>query len=204
MSVLPRSQECFEPGKPAVFTDAFGEPAIVVESLSDAVPDVSRLNFDRSPDGSIGLSRDALYLLAEAAASGAKVWLMPGTNIGNKTEQEQTEEGLPAKGVLVADNIKVDMDQQRAFLDGQVIECPRQEYKLLEFFMRYSMRALSRDDIIGHVWGEEYLRGGGRETVTVHVRRLRKRINDTDLSIIETVRSVGYRFNRQSVSLEEV
>ena len=51
--------------------------------------------------------------------------------------------------------------------------------------------SFSRDALLRHVWGEEYL--GGTRTVDVHIRRLRAKIGPQFDELIQTVRNVGYK-----------
>jgi DNA-binding response OmpR family regulator len=50
----------------------------------------------------------------------------------------------------------------------------------------------TRDHLLREVWGYDYF--GGHRTVDVHVRRLRAKLGEEHASLIQTVRSVGYRF----------
>jgi DNA-binding response OmpR family regulator len=70
------------------------------------------------------------------------------------------------------------------------------EYELLKFLANNPGRVFSRDTLLDRVWGHDYL--GGDRTVDVHVRRLRGKIEDSSHCFIETVRNIGYRFNRNS------
>ncbi len=68
------------------------------------------------------------------------------------------------------------------------------EYELLKFLMTNKGIAYSRDELLNHVWGYEYV--GETRTVDVHIRQLRKKIekDDANPEMIETVRGRGYRF----------
>jgi DNA-binding response OmpR family regulator len=68
------------------------------------------------------------------------------------------------------------------------------EFDLLEFFLRNPGRATSREELMRRVWGWEF---GVLSTVTVHVPRLREKIEDDPArpGLINTVWGVGYRFD---------
>ena len=67
------------------------------------------------------------------------------------------------------------------------------EFNLLRFFMENINRVFSRQQLLNHVWKHDAL--VEPRTVDVHVRRLRKAINDdTKEDYIRTVRSAGYSF----------
>jgi DNA-binding response OmpR family regulator len=67
------------------------------------------------------------------------------------------------------------------------------EYELLRFLAATPGHVHTRPAILRNVWGYDYY--GGMRTVDVHVRRLRAKLGD-HARLIETVRSVGYRFAR--------
>ena len=52
----------------------------------------------------------------------------------------------------------------------------------------------TREQLLSRVWGYEYY--GGARTVDVHVRRLRAKLGEEHANLIQTVRSVGYRFGQ--------
>ncbi|MHC0429411.1 response regulator transcription factor [Streptomyces sp. O3] len=68
------------------------------------------------------------------------------------------------------------------------------EFDLLTFFLRYPGRAFSREELMREVWGWEF---GDLSTVTVHIRRLRGKVEDDPARprLIQTVWGVGYRLD---------
>lgn len=66
------------------------------------------------------------------------------------------------------------------------------EFSLLEFLLYNKNRAVSRLSLAEHVWGEEFDPFTMSNSIDVHIKNLRKKIGDSDSSIIQTVRSVGY------------
>lgn len=98
-------------------------------------------------------------------------------------------QGRIAFGDLLLDDLR-----HRVFKKGQEIEMTNREYELLKFLMLHRGVAYSRDDLLDHVWGYEY--SGETRTVDVHIRQLRRKLedNDADPVLIETVRGRGYRF----------
>src|SRR5919199_4787573 len=79
--------------------------------------------------------------------------------------------------------------------DGRPIKLTAKEFDLLWFLASHPRRAFSRDQLMDSVWGYRTALDTG--TVTVHVRRLRERIesNPAEPRFLETVWGVGYRFN---------
>jgi DNA-binding response OmpR family regulator len=97
------------------------------------------------------------------------------------------------ESVLVAGKVKVDTSSRVATLRDAPVSLTAREYDLLVHLMRNPMRAFRREDLLSEVWGFAY---GDASTVTVHVRRLREKI-ETDPrapSHICTVWGYGYRF----------
>ena len=104
---------------------------------------------------------------------------------------------LPAAGnapVLVAGPIEVDVSSHEARLDGTVIPLTSREFELLAYFMRHPNHAFRREELLEAVWGWTY---GDTATVTVHVRRLREKIeaDPANPAHLTTVWGVGYRFD---------
>ena len=77
---------------------------------------------------------------------------------------------------------------------GVELSLTAREYDLLVHLMRNPGRVFSRDDLMSEVWGWEY---GDLSTVTVHVRRLREKIEDDPSAParVMTVWGVGYRWD---------
>jgi DNA-binding response OmpR family regulator len=93
---------------------------------------------------------------------------------------------------LTAGAITVDPAARRAFRDGTELSLTVRELDLLTFLMRNPGRAFSREQLMHEVWGWTF---GDQSTVTVHVRRLREKVEDdpTHPSLIQTVWGIGYR-----------
>ncbi len=99
-------------------------------------------------------------------------------------------------GYLIAGSMRVDLDQHLVEIDDQPVALTLIEFRLLAYLLRHRGVALSRRRLLADVWGYTI---GTPETVTVHVRRLRTKI-ELDPSRprwIETVWGVGYRFRAE-------
>jgi DNA-binding response OmpR family regulator len=97
-----------------------------------------------------------------------------------------------ASSELRAGNLLLDIAKREARVDGRRIPLTNREYQILEYLMHNPGRTLTRMMIEDHVWGHNY--PGLSNTVDVHVKRLRSKIDVTDEpSIVETVRGAGYR-----------
>ncbi|GAA4092838.1 response regulator transcription factor [Nonomuraea soli] len=99
----------------------------------------------------------------------------------------------PATGVLRDADLVVDVGARQAHLGEEMLALTAREFDLLAYLMRNPRQAFSRDDLLKLVWGWTF---GDTSTVTVHVRRLREKIepDPTSPRRIVTVWGVGYRF----------
>ncbi len=100
-------------------------------------------------------------------------------------------------GRITCRNILLDDVRHRVFKGNSEIEMTNREYELLKFLMIHKGVAYSRDDLLNRVWGYEY--SGETRTVDVHIRQLRRKLEDDDANptLIETVRGRGYRWTDQ-------
>src|ERR671919_402666 len=99
--------------------------------------------------------------------------------------------------VLVVDDdrIVLDADTREVTVDGEPLALTAKEFDLLWFLASHPRHVFSRDQLMARVWGYESALDTG--TVTVHVRRLREKI-EADPSkprLLETVWGVGYRLS---------
>ena len=92
------------------------------------------------------------------------------------------------------DGLMVDVAARRAVLDGQELGLTVREFDLLAFLIRHPGQAFTRSELLEQVWGWTF---GDHSTVTVHVRRLREKVeaDPTAPQRIATVWGVGYRYD---------
>jgi DNA-binding response OmpR family regulator len=90
--------------------------------------------------------------------------------------------------------LALDPAARRVTRDGIELTLTIREFDLLAFFLRHPGRVVGREELMRRVWGWEF---GDLSTVTVHVRRLREKIEDDPARprLISTVWGVGYRFD---------
>ncbi|MFD3522609.1 response regulator transcription factor [Streptomyces sp. NPDC058653] len=100
----------------------------------------------------------------------------------------------PAADVLRTATLTLDPTARRATREGAELALTLREFDLLAFFLRHPGRAFSREELMSEVWGWDF---GDLSTVTVHVRRLRSKIEPDPAhpSLIQTVWGVGYRMS---------
>ncbi|NJC72035.1 response regulator transcription factor [Planosporangium thailandense] len=102
-----------------------------------------------------------------------------------------------AAGDLVDGDLRVDTAARVATRGGERLALTLREFDLLAFLMANPGAAFSRADLLDRVWGWSF---GDRSTVTVHVRRLREKIEDDPARPVRiaTVWGVGYRYDPRS------
>jgi len=95
--------------------------------------------------------------------------------------------------VLVAGRIRVDTVSRECWVADAPAQLTVKEFDLLAFLMRSPHRAWRREELLELVWGWTY---GDTSTVTVHIRRLREKVEHDPASPrhLQTVWGVGYRF----------
>ena len=99
-----------------------------------------------------------------------------------------------AKEVIEYGPLTINLETYQASIGSRSLDLTYMEYQLLTFLASHPGRVFNRETLLSRVWGYEYY--GGARTVDVHIRRLRAKLGDQHESLIETVRSVGYRFGR--------
>ncbi len=105
----------------------------------------------------------------------------------------RTDHPDPSTVVSIA-GLSLDAVSHRVSVNDKVLALGPTEYRLLLFFMSNPERVYSREQILNHVWGDNvYIE---ERTVDVHIRRLRKLLEASGHdSLVQTVRSAGYRFS---------
>jgi DNA-binding response OmpR family regulator len=88
----------------------------------------------------------------------------------------------------------LNLETYQAAVAGRVLDLTYMEYELLRFLAARPGKVFTRETLLSRVWGYEYY--GGARTVDVHVRRLRAKLGEEHAHLIQTVRSVGYRFGQ--------
>lgn len=97
--------------------------------------------------------------------------------------------------VYDSENLKVDFERHEVYVNENKIDLTLKEFELLQILIKNKGKILKRETLLDKIWGYEYI--GETRTVDVHIRYLRKKIEEDDKNprFIETIRGVGYRFN---------
>jgi two-component system, OmpR family, alkaline phosphatase synthesis response regulator PhoP len=100
------------------------------------------------------------------------------------------EGGRRPQNAMAVANLTVDKARREAKVDEEHLDLRTKEFDLLVAFVENPGIALTRDQLLGSVWGYDY--AGETRTVDVHVQHLRSKLMGARLQI-ETLRGVGYK-----------
>jgi two-component system OmpR family response regulator len=97
--------------------------------------------------------------------------------------------------ILTAGDLRLDPGGHRVWRAGTPIALSARQFSLLEYLMRRAGEAVSKADILDHVW--DFAFDGDPNIVEVYIRQLRRKIDEPfGRRAIETIRLVGYRLDR--------
>ncbi len=101
---------------------------------------------------------------------------------------------LGTEDPIQVDRLRLDPRSRSVTVDQQTVNLTAKEFDLLWFLARHPHQVFSRTQLLDNVWGFEFY--GDESTVTVHVRRLREKIepDPTKPTYIQTVWGIGYKF----------
>ena len=105
-------------------------------------------------------------------------------------------EGSPAQEVITIGDVEIFPRSWKVCKGGRELKMPNREFTLLKFLAENPNIVFSKEQLFEKIWGYDYV--GDSATVTVHIGRIREKIEDdpTHPKIIETVWGAGYRLNR--------
>lgn len=125
----------------------------------------------------------------------------PGELVARVKSHIQNYERLKSKfnfkakdTTLIIRGLEIQKDSRQVFVNGTEIILTQMEFELLLFLAENPNKVFSREDLFEEVWGLDAL--GDNATVTVHVARIREKIESdpSNPQYIETIWGVGYRF----------
>ncbi len=170
---------------------------------------------EQDPEGAFGICRS---LRKGDSPVGAVLLLVGGTHLGELEELEglfddfclspfhprelearvrhlgwRADGGKGPEVVEYADLV-LNLETYQAAVSGRPLDLTYMEYELLKFFVTHPGKVFTREQLLSRVWGYQYY--GGARTVDVHVRRVRAKLGEEHAGLIQTVRSVGYRFGQ--------
>ncbi len=98
----------------------------------------------------------------------------------------------PKTNELKTSTLSINKSTHIVTQNGQPIDLTHKEYQLLLYLMENKSRVVERDELLNNIWGYDFI--GESRALDVHIRSLRKKLQDDGDKYIKTIRSVGYRF----------
>ena len=89
-------------------------------------------------------------------------------------------------------NLVVNLTNYSVTYNNRSVEMPPKELELLYFLASSPNQVFTREQLLDHIWGYEYI--GDTRTVDVHIKRLREKIKDNENWALTTVWGIGYKF----------
>jgi len=99
-------------------------------------------------------------------------------------------------GAITVADLRILSQSRKVYKGESEVKCPNREFELLLFLAENPNIVFSKEQLFEKIWGLDYI--GDRATVTVHINRIREKIEDDPANprIIETVWGAGYRLNK--------
>ena len=95
------------------------------------------------------------------------------------------------RDLLTAGPLAMDVERHEVTVDGRAVELTRREFDLLRYLLENKGKVISRESLLDHVWGFDFV--GETNAVDVYIRFLRSKIDEAfSVKLIHTVRGVGY------------
>ena len=98
----------------------------------------------------------------------------------------------PKNKMMKTPTLSIDKSAYTIKLHNEIIDLTHKEYQLLIYLIEHKERVVTRDELLNTIWGYNFI--GESRALDVHIRSLRKKLNDDGEKYIKTIRSVGYRF----------
>ena len=108
--------------------------------------------------------------------------------------QRLTASGIPTNDVIEIRGLKIDKTARRVYVNGEEKAFTTKEFDLLTFLAENPKHVFTKEEIFREIWEMESV--GDIATVTVHIKKIREKIEDSSSKpqYIETIWGVGYRF----------
>lgn len=108
--------------------------------------------------------------------------------------QRLTASGIPTNDVIEIRGLKIDKTARRVYINGEEKAFTTKEFDLLTFLAENPNHVFTKEEIFREIWEMESI--GDIATVTVHIKKIREKIEDSSSKpqYIETIWGVGYRF----------
>lgn len=108
------------------------------------------------------------------------------------TSAPQVPDAKPTGEYVEYEDLAINQTNYSVQYMGRVIDMPPKELELFYFLAAHPNQVFTREQLLDHIWGYEYI--GDTRTVDVHIKRLREKIKDHEAWRLATVWGIGYKF----------
>jgi two-component system, OmpR family, lantibiotic biosynthesis response regulator NisR/SpaR len=157
--------------------DKIGTPIILLTAKNNSMDKV--LGFEFGADDYITKPFDNYELVARVKAH------------LRRSRRSNEEVGSGDTGIIKFKGIVINKNSYEAFINNKSVELSSREFQILMFMMENANKVLSREQIYSSIWGYDDF--GDINTVTVHIKKLREKIDMED-KFIKTIWGTGYKF----------
>lgn len=106
--------------------------------------------------------------------------------------QPAKTDASPSSRLVQYPDLVINQSNYSVVYQGRTVDMPPKELELLYFLASSPNQVFTREQLLDHIWGYEYI--GDTRTVDVHIKRLREKIKDHESWRIATVWGIGYKF----------
>lgn len=165
--------------------DEIDIPILMVTAKTESIDKIRGLGL--GADDYIAKPFDPAELVARVKSHLSRYKRLTGSKV---TEDSERDEGIISVG-----DLRILIRSWKVFKGDEEIKLPNKEFELLKFLAMNPNIVFSKDQLFEKIWGYDYI--GNAATVTVHVNRIREKIEEdcNNPKYIETVWGAGYRFN---------
>ncbi len=107
-------------------------------------------------------------------------------------QPDKSSSARPTGKIVEYPDLVVNQTNYSVIYKGKTIDMPPKELELLYFLASSPNQVFTREQLLDHIWGYEYI--GDTRTVDVHIKRLREKIKDNEAWSLSTVWGIGYKF----------
>ncbi|MFP3153911.1 response regulator transcription factor [Lachnospiraceae bacterium ZAX-1] len=168
--------------------DSFDTPILMVTAKTESVDKIRGLGF--GADDYITKPFDPAELVARVKSHLARYERLTA---GSKSEEVQDKSVEPS---ITVGDLRILTQAYKVCVKGKEIKLPNREFELLLFLATNPNIVFSKETLFERIWGYDYV--GDSATVTVHINRIREKIEEdsSNPQYIDTVWGAGYRFNK--------
>lgn len=168
--------------------DTCDVPILMVTAKTEPVDRIRGLGF--GADDYISKPFDPAELVARVKSHLARY-----DRLTNGTKEKGNDEMGTAEAIVMGD-LHIMTQGYKVYIRGEEVKFTNREFELLLFLASNPNIVFSKEKLFERIWGYEYM--GDNATVTVHINRIRSKIekDSSNPQFIDTVWGVGYRFNK--------